>query len=88
MFLEYVSDAEAPADVPGHLTRSGPPVVTSRRPPVGSPAIPGISLLNSLTWYTRILLVATGGPDLVRCPVTTAGAPGALICPRYITYNI
>ena len=35
-----------------------------------------------------VLLVTTGGPDLVRCPDASAGASGSLICSRYIAYNI
>ena len=83
-----MSDPGAPAVVTGHLTRSGPPVATSSilvyQVMEFSKEIPGIAGLPT----GGLLLVTTGGPDLMRCPGTSAEASASLICSGYITYNI
>ena len=90
MYLGHMSDPRAPAVVTGHLTRSGPPVATSSilvhvyQVRELSKEIPGIAGLPT----GGLLLVTTGGPDLVRCPGTSAGASASLTYSRNITYNI
>ena len=88
MYLEYISDPEAPLmcldtsqgrDLPSQTTITG----ISETYRVGAPSEETTHRVGA---PPRV--ATTRGTDLLRYPGTSAGASVSLVCSRYIAYNI